>query len=159
MTLLEAGQPISSPPGSHVRNEIRFQQDPDSYFAGIAGYFRYFDATAPPAGLPGASTTTAVGGQGVLWTNNCPRPAAFELWPVMPDAEWDRYLGDAERYLDVHDDTFDASVRQRCIIERLRIASFRRRPRNRRTADGGAAFGCVHDPLRRLRMTSSPAPM
>lgn len=120
VTLLEAGQPISSPPGSHVRNEARFQQDPDSYFAGIAGHFRYFDQTAPAAGLPGASTTNAVGGQGVLWTNNCPRPAAFELWPVMSDAEWDRYLGEAERYLDVHDDTFGDSVRQRCITERLR---------------------------------------
>lgn len=120
VTLLEAGESISSPPGSHVRNQARFQQDPDSYFAGIAGYFRYFDATAPPAGLPGASTTAAVGGQGVLWTNNCPRPALFERWPVMPELEWDRYLAEAERYLDVHDDTFDASVRQRCITERLR---------------------------------------
>ena len=120
VTLLEAGGPISSPPGSHVRNQARFQQDPDSYFAGIAGYFRYFDETAPPAGLPGASTSTAVGGQGVLWTNNCPRPAPFERWSVMPDVEWDRYLGDAERYLDVNDDTFGASVRQRCITERLR---------------------------------------
>ncbi len=120
VTLLESGQPISSPPGSHVRNELRFQRDPDSYFAGIAGYFRYFDETAPPEGLPGASTTAAVGGQGVLWTNNCPRPAAFERWPVMPADEWDRYLGEAERYFDVHDDTFDNSVRQRCIVERLR---------------------------------------
>ena len=120
VTLLEAGQPISDPPGSHVRNQICFQKDPDSYFAGIAGYFQYFDDAAPPAGLPGASTTMAAGGQGVLWTNNCPRPAAFERWSVMPDLEWDRYLGDAERYLDVHDDTFDASVRQRCIVERLR---------------------------------------
>lgn len=120
VTLLEAGQPISSPPGSHIRNQARFQQDPDSYFAGIAGHFRYFDESAPPAGLPGASTTAAVGGQGVLWTNNCPRPAPSELWPVMPVAEWDRYLGDAERYLDVHADMFDASVRQRCITERLR---------------------------------------
>src|SRR6185312_3228710 len=88
VTLLEAGAPISSPPGSHVRNQARFQQYPDSYFAGIAGDFHYFDQTAPPAGLPGASTTAAVGGQGVLWTNNCPRPAPFELWPVMTDAEW-----------------------------------------------------------------------
>jgi choline dehydrogenase-like flavoprotein len=119
VTLLEAGQPISSPPGSHVRNQSRFQHDPDSYFAGIAEYFRYFDETAPPAGLPGASTTAAVGGQGVLWTNNCPRPAPGELWPVMPGVEWDRYLSDAERYLDVHADTFDASVRQRRITERL----------------------------------------
>jgi choline dehydrogenase-like flavoprotein len=120
VTLLEAGQPISDPPGSHVRNQVRIQQDPDAYFSEIAGYLQYFDEAAPPAGLPGASTTTAAGGQGVLWTNNCPRPAAFERWPVMPDLEWDRYLGDAERYLDVHDGTFDASVRQRCIVERLR---------------------------------------
>jgi choline dehydrogenase-like flavoprotein len=120
VTLLEAGQPISDPPASHVRNVNRFQHDPDSYFSGIAGYLRYFDDAAPPAGLPGASTTTAVGGQGVLWTNNCPRPAPFELWPVMSDDEWDRYLGDAEHYLDVHCDTFDTSVRQRCIVERLR---------------------------------------
>lgn len=133
MTLLEAGQPITSPPASHVRNEIRFQQDPDSYFAGISGYFRYFDEAAPPAGLPGASTTSAVGGQGVLWTNNCPRPTAFELCPVMPDAEWDRYLGDAERYLDVHDDTFDASVRQRCITERQHHGDRRRRRALRRS--------------------------
>jgi choline dehydrogenase-like flavoprotein len=118
--LLEAGAPISDPPGSHVRNQSRFQQDPDSYFAGIAGHFRYFDDSASPAGLPGASTTAAVGGQGVLWTNNCPRPAPFELWSVMPDDEWDRYLGDAEHYLDVHADTFDASVRQRRIVECLR---------------------------------------
>lgn len=120
VTLLEAGRPISDPPASHVRNQSRFQHDPDSYFSGIADYFSYFDDAAPPAGLPGASTTTAVGGQGVLWTNNCPRPAPFELWPAMPHDEWDRCLGDAETYLDVHADTFDASVRQRCIVERLR---------------------------------------
>lgn len=37
----------------------------------------------------------------------------------MPAAEWDRYLGEAERYLDVHDDTFAASVRQQRKAERL----------------------------------------
>jgi choline dehydrogenase-like flavoprotein len=56
----------------------------------------------------------------VLWTNNCPRPAQIELWPAMPPDEWDHYLSAAERCLDVRGDTFDASVRQQRITERLR---------------------------------------
>jgi len=119
VTVLESGPAISDPPGSHVRNQARFQQDPDSYLAGITDKFAYFDEAAPPAGLPGACTTAAIGGQGVLWTNNCPRPSLFERWGAMPAAEWDRYLGEAERYLDVHDDTFAASVRQQRMAERL----------------------------------------
>ncbi len=119
VTMLESGSAISDPPGSHVRNQARFQQDPDSYLAGITDKFSYFDEAAAPAGLPGACTTVAVGGQGVLWTNNCPRPPAFERWGAMSPAEWDRYLVEAERYLDVHDDTFTASVRQQRITERL----------------------------------------
>jgi choline dehydrogenase-like flavoprotein len=119
VTILEAGPAISDPPGSHVRNQTRFQRDPDCLFAAIADKFAYFDAAAPPAGLPGASTTAAVGGQGALWTNNCPRPSTFEQWDAMPAPEWDHYLGEAERYLDVHDDTFAASVRQQRIVERL----------------------------------------
>jgi hypothetical protein len=121
VTMFEAGPAISDPPGYHVRNLARFQNDPDSFLAGIADRFTYFDERAPPAGLPGASTTAAVGGQGVLWTNNCPRPSAFEQWTAMPAPEWDHYLGEAERYLGVHDDTFTASVRQQRIVERLRV--------------------------------------
>jgi choline dehydrogenase-like flavoprotein len=120
VTMLEAGPAISDPPGSHVRNQVRFQQYPDSYLAGITDRLTFFDEAAPPAALPGACTTAAVGGQGVLWTNNCPRPSAFERWDAMTAPEWDHYLSEAERYLDVHDDTFAASVRQRRIAERLR---------------------------------------
>lgn len=120
VTMLEAGPAISDPAGSHVRNQESFQRNPDSFFAGIADRFTYFDEAAPAAGWPGASTTIAVGGQGVLWTNNCPRPSAFEQWAAMPAPEWDHYLGEAERYLDVHDDTFGTSVRQQRIVERLR---------------------------------------
>jgi choline dehydrogenase-like flavoprotein len=87
VTMLEAGPAISDPPGSHVRNQTRFQRDPDYFFAGLADKFTYFDAAAPPAGLPGASTTAVVGGQGALWTNNCPRPSTFEQWAAMPAPE------------------------------------------------------------------------
>jgi choline dehydrogenase-like flavoprotein len=119
VTILEAGPAISDPPGSHVRNQARFQRDPDSYFAGIASDFAYFDEAAPPQGLPGASVTAAVGGQGVLWTNNCPRPAASERGELLSGDDWDRYLGAAERYLGVTDDSFAGSVRQQRILDRL----------------------------------------
>src|SRR5690606_33997569 len=78
VTILEAGPVISDPPGSHVRNQDRYQRDPDSYFAGIASEITYFNPSAPPQGLPGASVSAAVGGQGALWTNNCPRPTPSE---------------------------------------------------------------------------------
>ncbi|MBB3753365.1 choline dehydrogenase-like flavoprotein [Mycolicibacterium sp. BK634] len=119
VTVLESGPAISDPPGSHVRNQARFTREPDSYFAGIASDFRYFDDAAAPPGLPGACVTAAVGGQGVLWTNNCPRPTAPERGGLLSDAEWDRYLDDAECYLGVADDTFAGSVRQQRILDRL----------------------------------------
>ena len=119
VTILESGPAISDPPGSHVRNQARFQRDPDSYLAGISSDFSYFDETASPRGLPGASVTAAVGGQGVLWTNNCPRPASSERGELLTAAEWDRYLGAAERYLEVADAAFAESVRQQRISERL----------------------------------------
>jgi len=119
VTILEAGRAISDPPGSHVRNQDRFQRDPDSYLAGISSDFSYFDEAAPPRGLPGACVTAAVGGQGVLWTNNCPRPVASERGELLSAAEWDRYLGAAEQYLGVTYDTFAGSVRQQHILDRL----------------------------------------
>lgn len=117
--ILESGPAISDPPGSHIRNQDRFQRDPDSYLAGISSDFTYFDEAAPPRELPGACVTAAVGGQGVLWTNNCPRPAASERGELLSPAEWDRYLGAAERYLGVTNDTFAGSVRQQRILDRL----------------------------------------
>ncbi|WP_319435473.1 GMC oxidoreductase [Mycobacterium sp. RTGN5] len=119
VTILESGPAITDPPGSHIRNQDRFQRDPDSYLSGISSDFTYFDETAPPRELPGACVTAAVGGQGVLWTNNCPRPSASERSELLSAAEWDRYLGAAERYLGVTDDTFAGSVRQQRILDRL----------------------------------------
>ncbi|SBS78631.1 Pyranose oxidase [uncultured Mycobacterium sp.] len=119
VTILESGPAISDPPGSHVRNQEGFQRDPDSYLAGISSDFSYFDETAPPRELPGACVTAAVGGQGVLWTNNCPRPGASERGELLSAAEWDRYLGAAERYLGVAGDTFAGSARQQRILDRL----------------------------------------
>ena len=50
VTVIEAGSAIIDPPGSHFRNQARFRQDPDSFFAAIAPYFAPSPATcrAPP---------------------------------------------------------------------------------------------------------------
>ena len=40
--VLEQGAAITQPPGSHLRNTDRFQDDPDSYLAAIDPYFDYF---------------------------------------------------------------------------------------------------------------------
>ncbi|MBM4267335.1 MAG: hypothetical protein FJ144_12120 [Deltaproteobacteria bacterium] len=118
--VLEQGVAISDPPGSHLRNAEPLQREPDAFFASADPHFDYFDRAAAPAGLPGACTTAAVGGQGVLWTNNCPRAVrGLERPDLLADEEWGRCYGVAEAYLGVHADAFAGSVRQRRIAERL----------------------------------------
>lgn len=121
VTIVERGPAISAPAGSHVRNAERFQRDPEAFLPAIAPYLDYCNAGAPPQGLPGACTSAAIGGQGVLWTNNTPRPDANAGLPaIMSDGAWDHYFGQAERYLGASSDQFGASVRQRRVAEHLR---------------------------------------
>jgi len=115
--LLEQGPPITEPPGAHVRNAPRFRSDPDAYLEIATGRLAFFDSTVSRAGLPGAAVTEVRGGQGVIWTNLCPRGDA--PWPALAPAEWDRYYGIAERYLGVQSDYFESSLRQRRIRSRL----------------------------------------
>lgn len=118
--IVERGRAVSEPPGSHVRNAAPFRDDPDGYFPGIDHYFDYFNVDARDAALPGAYTTSIVGGVGVLWTNNCPRAVEGVDRPdLLTGAEWKIFYGLAENYLGVSVDEFDDSVRQRLVTERL----------------------------------------
>lgn len=118
--LVERGRAVSEPTGSHVRNTTAHQRDPDGYFAAIDHHFDYFDVDASAAGLPGAFTTSIVGGVGILWTNNCPRAVdGVDRPDLLSGAVWDRYYGIAEDYLEVRADQFDDSVRQRLVAQRL----------------------------------------
>jgi choline dehydrogenase-like flavoprotein len=118
--LIEEGGPISEPAGSHVRNAARFTENPDSYLPAIAPFLCYFNNRAGDPGLPGACITPAYGGQGVLWTNNCPRPTpGLELDDQLSPAHWSHLLDAAESYLGVTANQFDSSVRQRRITECL----------------------------------------
>lgn len=115
VTVVEAGPAITEPPGAHFRNQPRFARDPDSYFAAIDRYL------APIAGdLPAAADSSLVGGQGVLWTNNCPRAAGFERWDAMTTHEWERAYSAAEALLQVVADPSAASHTDLAIRERLR---------------------------------------
>jgi choline dehydrogenase-like flavoprotein len=116
--ILEQGPAITDPPGSHVRNAPRFQADPDAYLEVASGHLAYFDSTVARDALPGAAVTAVRGGQGVIWTNLCPRGDA--PWDALTAGEWDRYYGIAERYLGVQADGFESSRRQQRIREALR---------------------------------------
>jgi C-glycoside oxidase len=115
--MLEQGPAISDPPGSHLRNDGRFRRDPDAYLEVAAGHLAHFDPTAPRDRLPGASVTNARGGQGVIWTNLCPRGDA--PWDALTSVQWDEYYGIAEHYLGVQAEGFEASVRQQRVRARL----------------------------------------
>lgn len=120
VVIVERGRAVSVPPGSHVRNGPEFRGDPDAYFAGIDRYFDYLDVDAVDSALPGAYTTSIVGGVGVLWTNNCPRAVDGVDRPELVHAnEWATYYDAAEEYLEVRTDEFEDSVRQSRVTEHL----------------------------------------
>jgi choline dehydrogenase-like flavoprotein len=101
VTVLEAGSAISDPPGSHVRNQARFREDPDAFFGAIAPYLVPVTDPAAPGGLPGAADTALLGGQGILWTNNCPRASDFERWDAMTPDQWEERYAAADQLLQV----------------------------------------------------------
>ncbi|MEJ2435874.1 MAG: FAD-dependent monooxygenase, partial [Pseudolabrys sp.] len=115
--MLEQGPAITDPPGSHVRNAPRFQADPDAYLKIATEHLAYFDSAAPRDCMPGAAVTDVRGGQGVIWTNLCPRGDA--PWDALTPAQWDLYYGIAEAYLGVQHEWFESSVRQQRIQVKL----------------------------------------
>lgn len=115
--ILEEGSAITDPPGSHVRNAPRFRDDPDAYLEIATERLDFFDSEAPRDAMPGAAVTTVRGGQGVIWTNLCPRGDA--PWDALIPARWDFCYGVAEDYLGVQHAWFDESRRQIGIRETL----------------------------------------
>jgi choline dehydrogenase-like flavoprotein len=111
--ILEQGPAITVPPGSHVRNATRFQTDPDAYLEIATKHLSYFNSEAPRRALPGAAVTNLRGGQGIIWTNLCPRGDA--PWDALTVAQWNKYYSVAETYLGVQYEWFEASTRQQRI--------------------------------------------
>jgi len=115
--ILEQGPAVTDPPGSHIRNASRFQSDPDAYLKIATKHLAYFDSTAPRDSMPGAAVTNARGGQGIIWTNLCPRGDA--PWATLTTAQWDTYYDIAEEYLGVQCQWFETSIRQQRIQAKL----------------------------------------
>jgi len=119
VSLIESGKSITTPPGNHFRNASHFQSSPDAFFPEIMPHFSFFDRDACEEGLPGASTTSVFGGQGLFWTNNSPRATGAELWNLPSGLSWDDHYEIAERYLAVSNDEFSDSIRGQKIQTRL----------------------------------------
>ena len=115
--ILEQGPAISDPPASHIRNAGRFHQDPDAYLGAATSHLEFLDDSVDRDSLPGAAVTRAQGGQGVIWTNLCPRGDA--PWEALTPQEWDAYYGIAESYLGVQSAEFESSLRQQKIRKKL----------------------------------------
>jgi hypothetical protein len=110
--LLERGRAVTEPPGSHLRNRPEHRNDPDGWFAAVDGYLDEIDPDVSDAGLPGAATTSVVGGSGILWTNNCPRAVdGVDRPDALDDAAWAAAYDEAERLLGVRSDEFADSRR------------------------------------------------
>lgn len=123
VAIVERGEAATQPPGAHLRNTAGARADPDGFFPLVAEYQHYYDDGAPEDGLPGAYSTSVVGGSGILWTNNCPRAVEGVDRPdELSAGEWERCYGAAERYLEVRSDLFDDSYRGRALADRLERA-------------------------------------
>ncbi len=122
VAVLEAGSAITEPPGSHIRNQRQFQQDPDGYFAAIERYLSPVTDLPNPSPLPGVTESSLIGGQGILWTNDCPRAAEFERWEVMTPSEWEQRYSEAESILQVVPTPSAKSRRTQRVCNRLQDA-------------------------------------
>jgi choline dehydrogenase-like flavoprotein len=121
--IIERGRPVSDPPGSHLRNRAEYRNDPDGWFRAVDRYVTYLDPDAPAPALPGAYSSSIVGGSGILWTNNCPRAAAGLDRPAqLSESEWDASYRQVEDYLDVRAEEFADSCRASQIRAALRLA-------------------------------------
>ena len=125
-TLIEAGERVLLPdlpgarPGEHVRNQPILQRQPDAFQIEALSRLTFYDLSAPPEGLPGASETIAFGGQGLIWTNNCPRTqAGLDRPPGFDDDTWERRYVQAEGLLSVTTDPLGHSERQTRVAGRL----------------------------------------
>jgi choline dehydrogenase-like flavoprotein len=120
--VIERGRAVSEPPGSHLRNRPDHRDDPDGWFAAVDAYLDEIDPDVPEAGLPGAATTSIVGGSGILWTNNCPRAVdGVDRPDALDDDAWAAAYDDAERLLGVRADEFADS--RRALMIRAALAA------------------------------------
>ena len=154
VTVLEAGSAVTDPPGSHFRNQARFQRSPDTYFAALAPFLTPLKSGVGDGALPAIADSALVGGQGVLWTNNCPRAEGSELWDALTPEAWEAHFRAAEALLQVVPDPTLASRTGMRVREQLTpvLAGQGRKisglPLSGRVApDGGIYFNAPWDTL------------
>ncbi len=118
--VLEAGSAITEPPGSHLRNLPGFREDPDAFFLAVEDYLDAVNEDPEENDLPEIYESRLLGGQSVVWTNNCPRPADFEIWAGLEPARWERQCRRAEALLGVLPEPSAGQPTSDAVAQRLR---------------------------------------
>lgn len=148
--VVESGSPISTKPGTHLRNLAWCRVDPAFYHDLVrsqlrpvslapAREIRIGDGVRIPQSaavnpdqraelnLPAARETRIFGGMGTLWNCIAPRlRPELEHWPLVAEAEWDRLYGLAEYALHVSHYPAGYSRRQDFLLDAL--TRYRARP-------------------------------
>lgn len=121
ITMIELGPQVSAPPGANVRNLPVDERDaarersqgPQGAPSGdsarglrvegtvISPGGTYLASPGHQPGMPAAALSSCVGGMGVHWTCATPRPNDDERIDIIPSAELDAALDDAERLMRV----------------------------------------------------------
>ncbi|WP_020629276.1 FAD-dependent oxidoreductase [Amycolatopsis alba] len=102
VVVLDAGSPMTSRAGSHLRNLPISPADPGYLNDLVSVHLRRATVgSAPTSAMAAARTTNLLGGMGVLWNCVVPRLVTQERWPGIADGEWDRLHRRAEDLLRV----------------------------------------------------------
>lgn len=114
----ESGTPISTKPGTHLRNLAWCRADPAFYHDLVRSQLR--PISRPALKMPAARQTHIFGGMGTLWNCIAPRLAPdLEHWPLVAQAEWDRLYRLAEEALQVSHYPAGYSRRQDFLLDAL----------------------------------------
>jgi choline dehydrogenase-like flavoprotein len=158
--MIERGDALSRPPGANLKNFLadgvwRASTDTDVAQVSASSLARTGTAlwTARVGGsdLPGAATSTNVGGMGAHWSCATPRPAPDEQGDVLAPEDWDGPLAAASRLLAASPQAFSGSRRGAQMIARL---DARFRDRLERPV-GVMPHACRRDEQDRLRWTGA----
>lgn len=148
VVLIDGGSPASGRPGGHLRNLSMCRADRGYYGDMVRSHLRPVSQPRPRSGLPGlpagagampdgnglnsgqrarlampgARTTSLLGGMGTLW--NCVTPRLdplWEQWLEIPEGEWPQWYERAERLLAVGVESAESAEyavsRQRFVLD------------------------------------------
>ncbi len=146
VTMIDAGPQLGRRPGRHMLNAFVHQQMTNLFANVIEGHLQTLSVPThstynselspfafwaeskqanyenplqePTKNMPHAAATYAVGGMFTHWTGSAPRQYPPERSNLIAPDEWEKLFGIAEKFLNVHKDTFQSPLSD-ILIRRL----------------------------------------